>query len=221
MPTAPRRRRGRPAGGGVTAEESKQAFLDAAERLFANRGYRDSTMEIIAREAGYSRGSIYRQFPTRERLVEALVQRTTQRHMEGILERVPPGAGVIDLLVESMVIVATELIHDPLLKSISDQSDERTVAHMVTNDAGLAQMVSTAMEGMLDQDDGGLFRPGLRAKDLAQFLISTNIAMLMGVVPGIEDADTARRYIDVFVLPALAAHPPPPRAVFPDSDVAD
>ncbi|MGX9789401.1 TetR/AcrR family transcriptional regulator [Mycobacterium sp. MMS18-G62] len=214
MPTPPRRNRGRPAGGGVTAEESKEAFLDAAERLFSTRGFRESTMEIIAREAGYSRGSIYRHFPTRERLVEALVQRTTQRHMAAILGRVPEDAGPVELLVESMVIVATELIHDPLLKTISDQTDERTVAHMLANNTGLAQMVASVMEDVLNQDGGQQFRRDLRPKDLAQFLISTNITMLLGVIPDIEDPQTARRYIDVFVLPALVAHPPPPRAVF-------
>jgi AcrR family transcriptional regulator len=217
LPAPPTRRgRGRPTGGGITADQLKEAFLDAAERLFATRGYRASSMEVIAREAGYSRGSIYRQFPTREHLVEALVQRTTQRHMAGILERVPEGAGPVRLLVESMVIVATELIHDPLLKTISDQTDERTVAHMLANSAGLAQMVEAAMDAMLNQDGGQQFRRGVRPKDLAQFLISTNITMLLGVIPGIEDPETARRYIDVFVLPALIAHPPPPRAVFED-----
>lgn len=217
MPAPPTRRgRGRPAGGGIAADQLKDAFLDAAERLFATRGYRASTMEVIAREAGYSRGSIYRQFPTREHLVEALVQRTTQRHMAGILERVPEGAGPIGLLVESMVIVATELIHDPLLKTISDQTDERTVAHMLANNAGLAQTVEAAIEDMCNQGGGKQFRRDVRPKDLAQFLISTNITMLLGVIPGIDDPETARRYIDVFVLPALVAHPPPPRAVFED-----
>jgi AcrR family transcriptional regulator len=198
----------------VTAEQSQEAFLDAAERLFATRGHRASTMEMIAREAGYSRGSIYRHFPTRERLVEALVQRTTQRHMAGIIERVPEGAGPVEFLVESLVIVATELIDDPLLKTISDQTDERTVAHMLANNTGLAQLVEAAMEEMLKQDGGEHFRRGVRPKDLAQFLISTNITMLLGVIPGIEDPETARRYIDTFVLPALVANPPPPRAVF-------
>jgi hypothetical protein len=51
---------------------------------------------------------------------------------------------------------------------------------------------------------------------LAQYFISTSICMLLGVIPGTEDAQTVRRYIDVFVLPAIVAHPPKPRAVFPD-----
>jgi hypothetical protein len=51
---------------------------------------------------------------------------------------------------------------------------------------------------------------------LAQFFISTSISMLLGVIPGTEDPETVRRYIDVFVLPAVVAHPPHPRAVFED-----
>ena len=216
MPAAPlRRSRGRPAGGGISAEQSKEAFLNAAETLFISPGYRASSMELIAKEAGYSRGSIYRQFPTRDSLVEALIQRVTQRHMAGILTRLPEDADPLSILVESMVIVATELIHDPLLKTISEQSEEGTVGHMLANNAALVQMVEPVIAEMLASDDGNQFRRDLRSKDLAQFFISTSISMLLGVIPGTEDPETVRRYIDVFVLPAVVAHPPHPRAVFP------
>ena len=210
------RSRGRPVGGGITPEESKEAFLDAAERLFSTIGYRASTMEVIAREAGYSRGSIYRHFPTRDSLVDALIQRTTQRHMAGILDRLPADAESLDILIESMVIVATELIDDPLLRTISDESDDGTVGRMLANNAPLVEMVEPVMADMLSSDNGNRFRPGLRPKDLAQFFISTSISMLLGVIPGTEDSETARRYIDVFVLPAIVTRPPKPRAVFGD-----
>jgi AcrR family transcriptional regulator len=209
-----RRSRGRPVGGGISAEQSKAAFLDAAERLFATRGYRASTMDVIAKEAGYSRGSIYRQFPTRDSLVDALIQRTTQRHMAGILGRLPSDAGPLDILIESMVIVATELVHDPLLETISDESEDGTVGRMLANNSALVQMVEPVMADMLASDGGNQFRRDLHPKDVAQFFISTSISMLLGVIPGSEDPDAVRRYIDVFVLPAVVARPPRPRAVF-------
>ena len=190
--------------------------LDAAERLFATVGYRASTMEVIAREAGYSRGSIYRHFPTRDSLVDALIQRITQRHMAGILERLPADAGPLDIMVESTVIVATELVHDPLLKTISDQSDEGTVAYMLANNPALVQMVESVMEEMLASDGGDQFRRDLRPKDLAQFFISTSISMLLGVIPGGEDPETVRRLHRRL---RAAGHPRTsarPRSVFPD-----
>jgi hypothetical protein len=136
--------------------------------------------------------------------------------MTGILDRLSPNAGPLDILIESMVIVATELVHDPLLRTISDESDEGTVGRMLANNSALVQMVEPVMAEMLSSDGGRHFRRDLRPKDLAQYFISTSISMLLGVIPGTEDAQTVRRYIDVFVLPAIVAHPPKPRAVFPD-----
>lgn len=211
------RQRGRPLGGGVAAEELREAFLDAAERSFSSLGYRASTMEVIARTAGYSRGNIYRHFETRERLLEALVQRTTQRHMTGILQRLP-GADSLTLVVEALVIVATELAEDPLLRTVSEQSEEGTVAHMIANDGELTRMVEVVMQQMLGDRDGAQIRRGLNPKDIAQYIISTAISMLSGNIPGIKDPAVARRYIDVFVLPTLIADPPAPARVFPDAE---
>ena len=191
--------------------------MDAAESLFVTRGYRGSTMELIAREAGYSRTAIYRQFPSRRRLLAALVQRTTQRHIASIAGRVPDGAAPIDLLVEALVIVATELVHDPLLKTVAEQSPEGSVAFLIANDTALTQLVESTFEAMTASDTQGQFRPGVHAHDLAQFFIATALSMLLEVVPGITDPQVARRYIDTFVLPAVLKNPPTPERVFPDS----
>jgi hypothetical protein len=87
---------------------------------------------------------------------------------------------------------------------------------MLANKTALVQMVRPVMEDMLASDRGDQFRRDLRPKDLAQFFISTSISMLLDVIPGTEDPETVRRYIDVFVLPAVVAHPPHPRPVVPD-----
>ncbi|OCB54191.1 TetR family transcriptional regulator [Mycobacterium vulneris] len=212
--SAPERRpRGRPVGGGNTAEQSREVLMDAAEHLFVTRGYRASTMEVIAHEAGYSRTAIYRQFANRNELIAAMVQRTTQRHMSSILTRIPEGAGPIDLLVESLVIVATELVSDPLLNTIADQTTDGTIASLIANDSDLTELVQTTVEAMI-ADDAGQFRTGLHAHDLAQFIIATALGFLVRAVP-VADPDVARSYIQTFILPAVVKKPPPPRRVFP------
>ena len=189
--------------------------MDAAEHSFITRGYRASTMEVIAREAGYSRTAIYRQFANRRQLLEALVQRTTQRHMSSILQRVPEGAGPVRLLVEGMIIVATELVDDPLLNTIAEQSPEGTVASLIANDAALTQLVQSTIETMAADDTEAQFRAGLHPHDLAQFIIATALGMLLEVIPGITEPEVARRYIETFFLPAVLKDPPRPGRVFP------
>jgi AcrR family transcriptional regulator len=219
LPESPApRTRGRPVGGGISAEQSIDGFLDAAERSLVSRGYRASTMEVIAREAGYSRGSIYRHFPSRGRLLDAVIQRRTRRHMARLPERQPEGAGLVSALVESMVIVATELVNDPLIRVISEQADSRSVAHMLANNAALTQTVEGLLAVLIAEDSGDQFRRDIRPRDVAQFLIATAMSMLLGVVPGTESPEIARRYIETFVLPAFVVSPPAPRAVFPDED---
>lgn len=187
--------------------------MDAAEHLFVTRGYRASTMEVIAHEAGYSRTAIYRQFANRNELIAAMVQRTTQRHMASILTRIPENAGPVDLLVESLVIVATELVSDPLLNTIADQTSEGTIASLIAGDSDLTELVQTTIEAMI-ADDAGQFRPGLHAHDLAQFVIATALGFLVKAVPVRNDPAVARGYIETFILPAIVKKPPPPRRVF-------
>lgn len=189
-------------------------MLDAAEEFFIHRDHQAFTMEVIAREAGYSRSAIYRQFANRGELLQALVQRTTQRHTAAMLERMAPDCGPVDLLVESMVMVASRLVHDPLLKTIAGQTPDGSIAALIAADDDLTTLVEPMIAGMLAQDGAGIFRPGLHSHDLAQFFISVALSMLLSVVPNSSDPEVARRYIQTFVLPAVVACPPPPVQVF-------
>lgn len=189
--------------------------MDAAERLFVSRGYRNSTMEDIAAEAGYSRRAIYRQFPTRSQLLEAMVQRTTQRYIATIPQRVPEGAGLVHLMIEGLVIVASELAQDPLLKTMAEQTPDGTVASLIANDNSLTQLVHSTFDAMAAGDADARLRPGVHAHDLAQFVITTAISLLLGIIPGVSDPHVARSYLRTFVLPAIINDPPPPARVFP------
>jgi AcrR family transcriptional regulator len=213
--TAPTRRaRGRPIGGGQTTDQARQTLMDAAERLFVGRGYRDSTMQDIAGEAGYSRRAIYRHFPTRRHLLEAMVQRTTQRYISTIPQRVPDGTDLAYLMIEGLVIVATELTQDPLLRTIAEQTPDGTVASLIANDSSLTQLVHSTFEAMAAGETDTPLRPGVHPHDLAQFVIATALALLLGIVPGVGDPVVARAYLCTFVLPAIVDNPPQPCRVF-------
>lgn len=208
------RGRGRPAGGGNNAEAAQTILMDAAEKLILSRGYQASTMELIAHEAGYSRAAMYRHFPNRQALLESLVRRKTLRCQQDIAVRLPDNAGTAEILVESLAIVATELIHDPLLKTLSEHTDEGTVAHLVANDSELPHLIEQLVEFMAVNDSASRLRAGIPKGDIGRFITSTAITMLLGVIPGIDKVDTARRYVETFVLPAILEEPPEPRPVF-------
>jgi AcrR family transcriptional regulator len=199
-----RRSRGRPVGGGNTSEQAKQVLLDAAERSILTRGFQGSPMELIAHEAGYSRAAMYQHFPNRRQLLQGLTQRTIRKYQSAIGGRLPEGASLREILVESLVIVATELIHDPLLKAVAEQTEDGTIAHLIANDPSLPQLVEQLVEAMRNDSDAAIqLRPELRTGEVGQFIITTALAMLLGITPNTDEPESARRYLEMFVLPAI------------------
>ncbi|MEB3030990.1 TetR/AcrR family transcriptional regulator [[Mycobacterium] nativiensis] len=207
------RRRGRPPGGGNSPEHARELLLQAAERSFARRGYRASTMQVVAREAGYTRAVIYRHFATRDELLDALVVRVAGRRMAEIATRLEPATDPAVLVTESLVIVATEVGQDPLLRVISEHTDEGNVAALIARSATLSAVLAGQFE-IGFHHAGDHLRAGLRPGDAARFVLSTALGLLLGLIPGVHDADQVRRYVRVFVLPALLADPPPAGPVF-------
>jgi len=49
-------------------ETREQEILSAAETLFRTRGYENITMQMIARESGFSQSNLYRYFKTKEEI---------------------------------------------------------------------------------------------------------------------------------------------------------
>src|SRR3954470_22548945 len=60
------------------ARRTRQRIVSAARRCMASRGL-DAQMEEIARKAGVGVGTVYRHFPTKEELVEALATERFER----------------------------------------------------------------------------------------------------------------------------------------------
>ena len=63
-------------------DESRRRILDAAEELFAERGYERTSVVDIAERSGISRGSIPWHFKNKEGVLVAVVERALQRYLE-------------------------------------------------------------------------------------------------------------------------------------------
>ncbi len=73
-----------------TANGSRERILDAAARSFAVYGYRHSTFEEIARDAGVSRTLIYRHFDNKVDLLRAVRERALGQWAESVVRAAEP-----------------------------------------------------------------------------------------------------------------------------------
>lgn len=66
----------------MSAEGTKQLFLDIGRREFLEKGFLNVSLRGIVQEAGFTLGAFYRHFPTKEALFDALVRESADGLME-------------------------------------------------------------------------------------------------------------------------------------------
>ena len=78
------------------AVRNRERVLDAAKVVF-NAGGPDASLEAVARRAGVGIGTLYRHFPTREALFEAVYRREVQ-HLTDLAAQLTTGIAPVEAL---------------------------------------------------------------------------------------------------------------------------
>ena len=123
------------------------ALLSAAEQVIQERGYDAATMTEIAERAGAKIFSLYRFFPTKEVLAEALLQRYAELYEAGydaIDARAPTASTdeLADLVVEFGAKIRE---HTPALMALLDARSEWSAKRMAFREQALQRIAGTLL----------------------------------------------------------------------------
>ena len=92
-------------------DHTRRRLLQAARRLFARAGYEATTVDDVAREAGYSKGAYYFHFASKEDVLLVLVDDWAERRWRGLEEAAngarPPQDALANLLEALLASTAT------------------------------------------------------------------------------------------------------------------
>jgi len=80
------------------SEATRGALIEAARRLFADRGYAAVGTEEIVRAAGVTRGALYHHFEGKRDLLRAVYEQLESEIATEVATAVTPGAGVLETL---------------------------------------------------------------------------------------------------------------------------
>lgn len=78
--------------------KTRDRIMEAAEALFAEKGYHDAAMDEIVRRTSVSKGGLYFHFPSKERLFFAVMDHLGRRLVRRIEERIARQERAIDRL---------------------------------------------------------------------------------------------------------------------------
>ncbi|MEX2247919.1 MAG: TetR/AcrR family transcriptional regulator [Dehalococcoidia bacterium] len=76
----------------IDSSEKREAILDAALSLFAERTFNGTPVPLIAERAGVGAGTIYRYFESKEALVNAVYRRWKSELKRRLVDHAPKGA---------------------------------------------------------------------------------------------------------------------------------
>jgi AcrR family transcriptional regulator len=148
------------------AARNRSQLLEVAARVFASAGAEPS-MRAIAREAGVGIGTLYRHFPTRASLVDAVYRDQAARLADGareLLARLPPPAALRRWMELFGDWIATK---HGMLGTLLAMIESGEIAHARTQAELLA-----AIDEILDAGRAtGELRADVTAEDIAASLI--------------------------------------------------
>jgi AcrR family transcriptional regulator len=178
--------------------------VDAALRCIARWGVAKTTLDDVAREAGWSRATVYRLFPGgKDAVLETVADVELERFFSALDERLAAASDLEDLLVAGMSEAGARItghpalqflvIHEPelILPQISFDRAERVLARA-------ASFAAPYLGRWLGQEE---------ANRVAEWV--TRIVISYAASPSatvdVADAESVRRLVRSFVMPGIRA----------------
>lgn len=154
------------------AQRNYERLLSAAVAAFAEHGADDVSLEEIARRAGVGIGTLYRHFPTRQALLEA-VYRDQVEALRAKADELASAGAPLDALADWLRALAAfsatkRNMTSALLATLGKDSDLMSVCSKVIYEAADA-LLGRAKEA-------GVVRADADARDLMRLIHAVNIA---------------------------------------------
>ncbi|MEU6218987.1 helix-turn-helix domain-containing protein [Streptomyces sp. NPDC047022] len=171
------------------ARRNREKILTAAARVFAEEGL-DAHLERVAKEAGVGSGTLYRNFPTRELLIEAAYRNELSRLCDAapdLLAAMPPHEALRAWMGRFIDYATAKLGMADALRAVVDSG--------VNPYAQSRELIMTALTSLLDAaTTAGTIRPDISAPDM--FAALTGVALASGKP---DQREQAERLLDLIL----------------------
>ena len=171
------------------ARQNRDRILEVAKTAFTRSGA-DASLDDIAKQAGVGAGTLYRHFPTRDALIEAVYHTeveklaATQRELSG---KLPPIEALRAWMMLFVDYIATKQIIAPVLNSVVGGPSRLYDSSRVQITGAINTLVKTAVKS-------GDIREDLEPFDLLRALIGVS-----NVAVGPDWKQSARRLVDILI----------------------
>ncbi|WP_123024241.1 TetR/AcrR family transcriptional regulator [Mycolicibacterium stellerae] len=183
-------------------ERTRSLLLDAAEEVFAEKGFTAASLDDIARAAGYTKGAIYKHFATKEDFFLAVSDRYWRRYFDNFAEVLSAanevGAPELDAIAQRWRQLSIDrgaehaaLGHEFTLYLLRNPDARERVA--AKRSEVVDELAKFIVRG-IDRMGGSLLIPPLT---FAQVLVATSDSVVLG--SQLDDVDLYRPIVEMYV----------------------
>jgi AcrR family transcriptional regulator len=194
-------------------QRREDRLLDAATKLMVRWGYRKTTIDDVAREAGVGKGTVYLHWKDKNELFRAAILRSQKCCGEDIQRRIAadPDGGLLHRVIIHTMLAA--LSYPLIIAMISGKSDIFDGFMEAYNPGYYQQLTGEATAYMVQMQQAGLIRADIPVASMTYLLAALKIGMvsapeLLGQekLPDMEEltetlSDLIRRWLEPAQLP--------------------
>jgi AcrR family transcriptional regulator len=182
------------------ADRTTEKILDAALKEAGATGLQRLTVEDVVRRAGVARMTVYRRYPRREDLVQALVNREVQRFLAAVAEGNARATDPFDKLVEAFIAAIEFTRRHPLLRRARESEPGWVMEGAAADDARLLTIGTDFIARYIDGDRRGA--PSRRARWIAD--VWARLFLTYAAVPPTDPDFASDRELRRFAQEVLA-----------------
>lgn len=121
-------------------EDKKAAIFDCAKELFATKGFKDTGVADITKLAGFSVGTFYNYYPSKDKLFVEILEQETSQMMKGILKSLNLNDDPIKLIKHLLVLNMEGVLANPILRQWYHPDVYSKIEKLFREDDGLNAM---------------------------------------------------------------------------------
>jgi AcrR family transcriptional regulator len=182
-------------------------IVDAAEACIRRWGIRRMSMNDVAREAGVSRGSVYRYFADRGALVQAVLERTSERQIATAEPAIRRRRTLAGKVAEAAAFIRAH-VDDDLSLGLRERPDEPGLATIrLAQGRTLERWVDFWVPYLSDARDRGEVRRDLDVTEAAEWIMRILISFVTvrSITFDLTDPEQVRRYVEDYLVRGFRA----------------
>ncbi|GAA4294227.1 TetR/AcrR family transcriptional regulator [Mycobacterium paraffinicum] len=187
----------------ASRDVAQDLLLDAAEACLEGKGLAGTTMEDIARQAGVSRATVYRYFPSRESVISGVILRSAERYLRRISGRIAAHADLGSAILDFVEVTLRAAYREPIIGLLFGSDDELA-------GVGLAKGTSVALFELVAEFLRPVFAAhwdqlerGVSVDDAAEWILRAILSLLTVEGPRHRSPEGLDTFLRRFLLPPL------------------